>query len=188
MSSERIMRVLSDVVADQVKKHREAQGLYRDDLAKRCAELGWPALTSGVIGTIETGRPDKDGKRRREISIDELVVLARALDVEPVLLVAPLGHLPEIEILPGQTVPAVQAYRWLTGDSALDTISGQPAHVIRTYLAYQRAAMDWVLADRSGNEREAKAAMGRIQALHRTMAEAGWLIPPLPSPDSEDES
>ncbi|PYC81322.1 hypothetical protein C7C46_11415 [Streptomyces tateyamensis] len=37
-----------------------------------------------MLANIETGRRDSDGVRRRELSIDELVVLAVVLDISPI--------------------------------------------------------------------------------------------------------
>jgi transcriptional regulator with XRE-family HTH domain len=83
--------LLSDVVAAEVVRIRRAAGLTRDDLAERCARRGLP-LTTSTIANIETGRRDGDGRRRREVTVDELVVLADALKVAPVLLVFPVGQ------------------------------------------------------------------------------------------------
>ena len=85
--------MLSDVVANEVARLRRAAGLTRDDLADLCAKRGLP-LTSSTIANIETGRRDAAGKRRREVTVDELVVLADALRVAPVLLVFPVGQEP----------------------------------------------------------------------------------------------
>lgn len=73
--------MLSDMVAEQVRRLREERGMRRLDLAEKCAALGWPALTEGALGNIETGRRGEDGQRRREVTVDELFVLAEALDV-----------------------------------------------------------------------------------------------------------
>ncbi|MGE0298342.1 hypothetical protein [Pseudonocardia sp.] len=65
--------------------------MNREQLADRCKELGYPSLTYGVIGSIETGRPaQKGGPRVREISLDEWSALARALDVPPPFLLSPV--------------------------------------------------------------------------------------------------
>ena len=93
--------MLSDVVAEQVKRYRERRGMSRADLAHRCRTLGMPTLTEPSLGNIETGRPGKDGKRRRAITVDEVMVLADALSVPPMLLLVPLGYASEVELLPG---------------------------------------------------------------------------------------
>lgn len=50
-------------------------------LAERCAEIGAHNLTQQVLTNIETGHPGKDGNRRRKVTVDELLDLARAFDV-----------------------------------------------------------------------------------------------------------
>jgi hypothetical protein len=40
-------------------------------------------LTASVIANIETGRRDEQGRRRRDVTVDEVVALAAALE-EPV--------------------------------------------------------------------------------------------------------
>jgi hypothetical protein len=54
------------------------------ELAARCAELGAGHLTENVIENIESGRRDKQGRRRRDVTVDELLTLAVALNVAPV--------------------------------------------------------------------------------------------------------
>lgn len=85
-------RSVSDVVADRVREVRRRRGLTAAQLAVRCAALGMPDLTASTLSNIETGRRDETGRRRRDVSVDELLTLAAALDVAPVhLLVPPLG-------------------------------------------------------------------------------------------------
>lgn len=106
--------LLSDVVADEVARLRRASGLNRDELAARCADRGYP-LTAATIANIETGRRDAAGKRRREVTVDELVVLADALDTVPALLVFPLGRAPVTEWLGQGSVSTWEATQWFGG-------------------------------------------------------------------------
>ena len=77
------------------------------DLADRCALLGMPIHRS-VLANLENGR-------RPSVSVAELLVLATALEVPPILLALPLGHEDEIEILPGVAVNTWDAGRWWAG-------------------------------------------------------------------------
>jgi transcriptional regulator with XRE-family HTH domain len=72
-------RTVSDLVAERVREARRARGWQIADLAARCAGMGHPELTENVIENIEHGRRDKTGRRRRNITIDELAVLSLAL-------------------------------------------------------------------------------------------------------------
>jgi hypothetical protein len=74
---------VSDVVAARVREARKARGWLTGDLAARCAELGCPELTENVIENIESGRRDRTGRRRREVTVDELRVLSDALHFSP---------------------------------------------------------------------------------------------------------
>lgn len=59
-----------------------------------------PEVTAQSVSNIETGRRGKDGRRRRFVTVDELIALAVALQVAPVhLLSKPLP--PEELPLPG---------------------------------------------------------------------------------------
>ncbi|MGW1277949.1 helix-turn-helix transcriptional regulator [Streptomyces tsukubensis] len=114
----------SDVVAEQMRKHRARLGLTREQLAEECARLGRPDLTYSAITNIENGRPNKEGKRRREVSVDELLVLGLALAVPPLLLALPLGSEETVS-----TVPAADprdpytVWKWFTGEET-PTLAG----------------------------------------------------------------
>jgi hypothetical protein len=109
--------ILSDVVADQVRAHRTRLGLNREQLAEECAQLGAPELTYAAITNIETGRRDKDGKRRREVTVDELMTFGYALGVPPLLLALPLGGMDSV---PSPTrwggLHPDYAWQWVTGE------------------------------------------------------------------------
>ncbi|MFI6049969.1 helix-turn-helix domain-containing protein [Streptomyces violascens] len=109
--------ILSDLVADQIRMHRTRLGLNREQLAEECARLGAPELTYAAITNIETGRRDKEGKRRREVSVDELMTFAYALSVPPLLLAFPLGS---VDRVPSPArwggLHPHYAWRWATGE------------------------------------------------------------------------
>ena len=72
---------VTQAVVSQVKRLRRRRGLTSAALAERCAALGAPEVTDNVIRNIEVGR--------RTISVDQLAVLALALDVAPPHLLTP---------------------------------------------------------------------------------------------------
>ncbi|MFC6080980.1 helix-turn-helix domain-containing protein [Sphaerisporangium aureirubrum] len=101
MPAEARDQTVSDVIAAQVRLRRRRADLTRDQLAEACARHGAPELTFGAITNIETGRPDPEtGRRRRHVTVDELIVLAQALNVAPLDLIYPGDH---------------QAAAWFTG-------------------------------------------------------------------------
>ena len=71
-------------------------------------ELGVPIRRS-VLANLESGR-------RSTLSVAELLVLARALGVAPLMLLFPIGAAETIEVLPGEEVPVFAAARWFTGE------------------------------------------------------------------------
>jgi transcriptional regulator with XRE-family HTH domain len=108
---------VSEVVAKRIQQVRVRRGMTAAQLAVRCAELGMPDLTASTISNIETGRRDKSGRRRREVSVDELLVLALALDVAPVHLLVP----PDTDDTPYPVTaervvePAIEVRNWIRG-------------------------------------------------------------------------
>lgn len=187
---ERGRTLLSEVVAEQIARQRKRAGLTHRDLAELCKTLGWPALTASAISNIETGRRDKEGRRRREVTVDELTVIARALEMPPVLLLAPLGEEDQIEVVPGQKVATFQAYEWLTGQATWTGghggeqmwISG-PSQLITTYREYEQALQKYFAAQVEGDDAAEKTAWKQVTLTQQIMSEHGWRIPPLPGQD-----
>lgn len=106
---------LSETVAEQVRRHRERLGMTREDLAERCEKLGYPELTYAAITNIE--RKNKaETKRRRDVTVDELMILAYALAVPPLLLVFPLGAVDWVHIPPrNNAMGPWWAWKWAAG-------------------------------------------------------------------------
>lgn len=108
---------LTKSVAAQVRRYRQQRKLSVQKLSDRCEELGM-GIPRPVLTNLETGR-------RESVTLAELLVLAAALDVPPVLLVAPLGYQETTEILPGREMPTFDAVLWQSGDARLlDDSSG----------------------------------------------------------------
>ncbi|GGL55092.1 hypothetical protein GCM10014719_65490 [Planomonospora parontospora subsp. antibiotica] len=107
----------SDVIAEQIRKHRKRLGLTRENLAEECAKLGAPQLTFAALTNIETGRRDRaTGRRRREVTVDELEVIAHALAVPMLLLVFPVGDLDRVPtISSGQEIHPRLAWKCAIG-------------------------------------------------------------------------
>jgi transcriptional regulator with XRE-family HTH domain len=71
------------VVARRVREIRRRREWSAARLAEECAKLGFPQLTEPVINNIESGRRDEHGRRRRDVTVDELDAFARVLGVPP---------------------------------------------------------------------------------------------------------
>lgn len=78
-------------------------------LADRCAELGMPSLKRQAITNLENGR-------RSAVTVEELLVLAEALDVPPVLLFIPLDGRTDLEVTPNLTMGSWEALFWVSGE------------------------------------------------------------------------
>jgi hypothetical protein len=75
-------------------------------LSDRCKELGLP-MHRVVIAKLEKGL-------RESVTAAEILVLAAALDIPPILLIFPLRN-QEAELLPGKMVPAWLGALWFCG-------------------------------------------------------------------------
>src|SRR4051794_2181391 len=121
-SAEEGMSRASSLVASRVKELRRHRGMTAQQLCDRCAALGAPGITTNVLANIET--------RRRDVSVDELLVLALALDVAPMHLLAP-DRAVRLAITPSASVTdSDELRRWLRGEHAL------PQSQARLYYGY----------------------------------------------------
>jgi len=76
-------------------------------LADRTAELGHP-ISRTAISNLEVGR-------KGSVDVLELIVLARALGVPPLLLLYPALSAGEVEVLPGHRASSWAAGEWFAG-------------------------------------------------------------------------
>jgi transcriptional regulator with XRE-family HTH domain len=136
----------SRVVGRQVKRLRERQGISAQRLADRCAELGAPAINRSVVANIES--------RRETVSVDELMVLAAALNTPPTLLVAPLGDEHKVAVTPKTVIHPHLLLDWMTGDAPLCNTN----RTARTRPWSDEGAPDW---------REASLPIWMFQQLRR---------------------
>lgn len=83
-------------------------------LSDRCAALGHP-IDRSVIAKLEKGL-------RQSVTVADVLVLAKALGVPPILLIFPVGQDEVIEILPGRTIGTWTATKWFTAEGPLPTL------------------------------------------------------------------
>jgi transcriptional regulator with XRE-family HTH domain len=84
------VETMSDKVGANIRDARKARHLTPAALAEQCTAAGFP-ISRSVIENIEHGRRDKDGHRRRDITIDEVWAIAAAMKMSPVELVTGFG-------------------------------------------------------------------------------------------------
>lgn len=80
------------------------------EISARLAELGQPIPTLGLT-RIEKGE--------RRVDVDEVIALAQVFDVPPIVLMFPIGHDEETELLPGQRLVPWLAAKWFMGKATL---------------------------------------------------------------------
>ncbi|MFJ6483971.1 helix-turn-helix domain-containing protein [Streptomyces sp. NPDC091682] len=117
----------SDVVAQRVQELRKRQGLTGKELAERCRLMGAPGMTASVIANIESGRRDLSGRRRRQVTLEEWLILAQALHVAPIHLLVQMEEEARYELTPEPPQPTHGLQReaagwvreWIRGNAPL---------------------------------------------------------------------
>lgn len=102
-------------VAAEVRRHRLARKMSAQQLSDRCAELGMPIQRS-VLANLES-------RRRSTVTVAEVLVLARALDVPPGVLIFPVGFENRTEVLPGEMQQPLDGLDWFAGLRFIDEAS-----------------------------------------------------------------
>jgi transcriptional regulator with XRE-family HTH domain len=165
----------SEVIAVRLKEIRKRRGLSVAKLAERCEELGAPKLNKDVITNIEVIG------RRQDVGVTELMVLAKALDVPPALLLVPLDGRTGLQITPDVVMTSWQALFWLAGESEpadrderhrwRETIA--PVHQHRSYRQFFQRA-------HRAENRDEGAFLGELRELARVIDSMieGSITPP----------
>lgn len=124
-----------------------------------------------TISEIENGK-------RRDITLSEITVIARALAVSPVQLIYPdLAHGP-VEVLPNAIVNSAQAVRWFSGEAVLPddlaSLGPQATPMRRTRILYKyavelRGSLNVLESLRDMSSEGAAAAAMRVEAAATTL-------------------
>ncbi|MFI9787901.1 helix-turn-helix domain-containing protein [Kitasatospora sp. NPDC051984] len=111
-SMEQWPAALTARIARTVKTRRGQLGMTTADLSSACATRGVP-IAANTITKIEKGQRDS-------LKLEEVIVLAHALDLPLVALLIPLEGQADIDLLPNVTIPAWEAAAWITGEDCVD--------------------------------------------------------------------
>ena len=104
--------ITAETVAANVKQLRTHRGLTQADLSERLTDIGRP-IPVASIGKLETGL--------RKIEVDDLVVLAIALDVSPLTLLLPGSRRATDPVAAtGVTTNAGRLWEWALGVRSLE--------------------------------------------------------------------
>ena len=104
----------SDLAGQRIREIRQRRGWTARELADECAKVGASHITATVITNLETRR-----RLTRQITLDELLVLAHVLQVPPLLLFVPLDDAEVLEVAPGVELGALDAAAWVADDDVL---------------------------------------------------------------------
>jgi len=104
-----------------VRSLRDERGLNQPQLASLMEALGAPIHASAV---------SKIEQRERRVDVDDLVALAAALDTTPnrLLLSGNPGEASQVELTSEVRTPAIDAWRWATGEDQLPIDALPSAH------------------------------------------------------------
>ena len=106
----------SDLAGRRIRQIRERRGWTREDLADRCAGIGAEYITTTVITNLETRR-----RASRQITVDELLVLAHVLEVPPLYLFAPADGTEKLQVARDVQKDSIESSAWIADDA------GRPA-------------------------------------------------------------
>jgi transcriptional regulator with XRE-family HTH domain len=110
MDTQTRLRTPTAAVAEQVRRHRQEQGISAQQLDERTAELGM-RIPRSVLANLENGR-------RENLDVSELVILGQALGIAPLDLLFPPDEKDiRVEYLPAQYFPADYCAARFTGVS-----------------------------------------------------------------------
>jgi transcriptional regulator with XRE-family HTH domain len=131
-----------DAARAQVRQSQQRHGWTQAQLGKAIARFGGTSRRGNAfdrthIAKIETGE--------REISLEEALLLALALDMAPVHLLVPTDGDEPVQITPNFNCPPADARAWICWKYAL------PSQDRRMYDL--QAPEDWYLARLRGEER-----------------------------------
>jgi transcriptional regulator with XRE-family HTH domain len=174
-------------IASQVRRYRLAKGWSIRRLAEECERLGAPGLTEASLGNIERGQKEGAKRTQRRLLVEELAVLAKALEVPPILLVFPVGRESEVEVLPGVPLNTWAAVKWWMGEESLPftradlATNGDAWFVAAAPVAYYRSLdhliNEWALHQGAEDTEQSKQRRheleDRLRDLRQNMRRAG---------------
>ena len=172
---------IATTIATEVRRIRKDREQSTRVLADECAKLGMASLTRNRISDLEVGR-------LHSVTVAELLVLAAALGVPPVLLLCPVGHQEAIEILPGKEAATFAAAQWISGEAPLAELgeedyiasiasdwnhaTGNPLAIYRKYDSAAKEEMDALRRARQMDEQAAAGYLDDEQRKALAMAAA----------------
>lgn len=100
------IRQVARTIANEMKWWRKQRALSNQQLSERCSRLGYP-ISRDVLANLET--------RSQAFTLPQLLAIAMALNVPPILLVYPLGAR-HVMAAPDYRLSPWEAIKWFVGD------------------------------------------------------------------------
>lgn len=134
-------------VMGRVDAYRREAGYTVENFCRRLDELGWPVSISTMNGML--------GSKRQSLSLPELLMLARALEVSPSVLLLPLAENEVVELYPGVRLEPLDALsfiagKWISEVVILDFLDeGESGEIAKSLdpvesLLHHRYLVDWI--------------------------------------------
>ncbi|MFC7483383.1 helix-turn-helix domain-containing protein [Luedemannella flava] len=98
---------LTSSIATAIRYWRDQRGMTAKDVEAATWRLGHRVPKSVIVNL--------ENRRRESISVAELLIVAAALEVPPILLLAPLGRSESVEVLPDIGATPWQVRGWVHG-------------------------------------------------------------------------
>lgn len=172
INTERVAKAWRDSTAQRigraVQERRKARSMSVSELAERTRELGYP-IHRVTLGKIESN--NREGK----FDVVELIVLAVALDIEPLHLLFPdLLHGP-VEMLPGKSVNTEDAILGFVGHP--DRTNARDETSLALFWDYREGMSNAEIYTGLGNIEAATAEARRARQSARYGREHhGWIV------------
>ncbi|WP_164479052.1 helix-turn-helix transcriptional regulator [Nakamurella antarctica] len=110
----------SRMVGEQIKIWRGRRGLSAQQLADRTRTLGY-TVSRNTIASLESGR-------KETVPIQELVTIARTLEVAPLALLFPVGTIDTVGVPGPDRISTWEAALWFSGEVRKLTSADDPMH------------------------------------------------------------
>ncbi len=155
----------SATIGRLIRQERDAQALSAQELSDKCAALGY-RIARGTIAKTENGD-------RRHVPLQEVAVIAAALDVPPVTLMFDVtaGDTPHL-VTPDLEMPPIGAIEWWSGND----VETYGLRIARTEQELQHAVARF--AKRDDDERPERQ-LSYLRAVRSEMVAHGMTPPPI---------
>ena len=104
------METPDQAVRRLIARYRLARGMNQTDLAREVTKLG-ASMRQTTVSKIEDGT--------RKVGVDELLAIAAALDVSPIMLMIPVDQEDDYEVAAGHLHYPWFVYEWFVGTHGL---------------------------------------------------------------------